>query len=141
MLENFQYHDPKDLGLPLYSALPISELTGRLVVFSPRRLLNKGRLYTVQWWACAEGISAAFTQGFYRDEDPMEIFLNDEEHGGKTFRSVTVGEGNHRIAIACIEDFDIYARVLGGVNRHMRRYAFSKMVREVSGLYQNLGYV
>lgn len=104
----------------------LEEMIGNTITINPQALLNKKRLYSTQKWIDLRKLESLYRGKVYRY--PPKVWLACENKD----LSVIVGDGNHRVAFACMhrEKIDVLIEGTwpGGV-----RYGFNIIIQKIQG--------
>jgi len=104
----------------------LEDLVGKTIMIYPRRLLNRGRLYTTQTWVDLTKLGCAL-EGFPDITlEPPCGWISEEKQG----LVYTIGDGNHRIGLECIRRGEIPFLILG-VWQPRERYGFNMIVNRI----------
>ncbi|MCX7955829.1 MAG: hypothetical protein N2593_01830 [Patescibacteria group bacterium] len=112
----------------------LSELVGKTITINPQALLNRGRLFTTQKYI---DIYDPYLQKIKRAigdmsdvkiDNGLPIVWVAEQNGEITY---IVGEGNHRIAMACINRSIIDVCVTGIFDGKKSIFGFNIIVKKM----------
>lgn len=121
---------------PDHRAIPIAELVGECVVFNPRKMLNQKRLFATQDWVDTEKAARALN-GLGEDLLPAVHLLDITNTRGRQERIIVVGDGTHRIGVACMDCDDICAQVIGEWDTRLKKYGFNLIIQQLHFLIGN----
>jgi hypothetical protein len=111
---------------------PLESLIGATVLINPQALLNRGKLYTTQHWVDVTKLASALRGLPDLLVEPPKGWISAEKHG----LVYIVGDGNHRIGLACIERGQIpfvVVDIWDVRNKHKNkpRYGFNIIVNKI----------
>lgn len=104
----------------------LENLIGTTMQINPQALLNKKRLFTTQSWVDMTKLQNAMKGIPDINEEPPKGWISQEKQG----LIYTVGDGNHRIGLACIERGQIPFVVIG-IWESGTRYGFNIILNKI----------
>jgi len=102
------------------------ELIGHTIVISPRTELNRGRLFTLQWWVNDEKLSKALMFG-EQEDIPVTALVSIE----KQQVVFTLTGGNHRVGVAWSLGTETSLQIVGLYNGK-KRWGFNKIAQKIN---------
>lgn len=104
----------------------LEDLIGTTIQISPQTLLNRGRLFTTQSWIDITKLANALKGIPDLISEPPGGWVSEEKQG----LVYTVGDGNHRIALACIARAEVPFTVVD-IWKGKKRYGFNRILNKV----------
>lgn len=89
--------------------ISLPEMVGQIVTINPQKLVNRGLLYTTQNWIDLNKLNSLFKEELSLLPPPSGWIKIHEKKG----LIYIIGDGNHRIGIACVRGEEINFHIQG----------------------------
>jgi len=112
---------------------PIGEIIGKIIIFRPQTLINRGRLFASQASIDPHKLKKALCPELWNERElPISGLVSDEVVKGKLVRVITIGEGHHRLGIATLSDELATCQINGIYSDNFPRWGFNKIIQLIT---------